>query len=427
MRRFLTTLLILILFSANFLQSQQYWIHMPSPTHLILTKCIFTDSLYGWAAGDSGMVINTTNNGNSWNIQNSGITATQIDNIFFLNRRLGWAVSNDYSSLGSFFLKTTNGGINWTNSRFTDTTLYLFTVFFTDSLNGYVGDFTGHIVKTTNGGSTWNRCSIDSSVCYTFPVRGFNFLNSLTGYAVGGQMDIVGVIWKTTNSGLNWHSYCLAPEPLHDIKFIGSTIIATGGDFEYGSNIVRSDDGGSSWHFYSTNCFGIGENLAFRTPTEVWIPLGFSQRWALNIFGGDSSHWVCIPAPDSSAVYTAQFTSPTNGWAFGTYGGIFKYNTAIIGIANNQNGVPYKTQLYQNYPNPFNPSTSIRFYLAKTAKIKIIIYDVTGREIKILADEVIQAGEHSVNFDAGYLPSGVYFYRLQTSGFDVSKKMLLVK
>jgi hypothetical protein len=88
--------------------------------------------------------------------------------------------------------------------------------------------------------------------------------------------------------------------------------------------------------------------------------------------------------------------------------------------------------LYQNYPNPFNPSTKIKFNIAsnvrsQTANVKLIIYDIIGREIKILVNEQLQPGTYEVTFDGSALPSGVYFYKLETGNYTETEKMLLLK
>ena len=87
-----------------------------------------------------------------------------------------------------------------------------------------------------------------------------------------------------------------------------------------------------------------------------------------------------------------------------------------------------KFDLLQNYPNPFNPTTTINYQLAENSKVKLIVYDIVGREVKTLVNEVQGTGMHSINFDASNLPSGLYFYKLATSsGFINTRKMLLVK
>ena len=89
--------------------------------------------------------------------------------------------------------------------------------------------------------------------------------------------------------------------------------------------------------------------------------------------------------------------------------------------------IPESFKLFQNYPNPFNSSTTIRFKLARSGKVTLKVYNVLGQEIQTLMDSKIEAGEHRVNWQPQNLGSGVYFYRLQTSGLVETRKLILVR
>lgn len=88
---------------------------------------------------------------------------------------------------------------------------------------------------------------------------------------------------------------------------------------------------------------------------------------------------------------------------------------------------PHRTKLSQNYPNPFNPTTDIRFFLPQTMKVKLTIYDILGRRVGVLVNGNTTSGWHTVSWRAGSLASGVYFYRLETPGKVLVKKMLFLK
>ena len=83
--------------------------------------------------------------------------------------------------------------------------------------------------------------------------------------------------------------------------------------------------------------------------------------------------------------------------------------------------------LEQNHPNPFNPATSIRYSLPADADISLKVFDVQGREAAVLFEGIQKAGQHHLEFDASHLSSGIYFYRLNTGGVSVTKKMILMK
>lgn len=103
------------------------------------------------------------------------------------------------------------------------------------------------------------------------------------------------------------------------------------------------------------------------------------------------------------------------------------YNCATtVGVVNN-NETPTAFDLSQNYPNPFNPTTNIKFAVPVSGMVKLVVYDVTGREAGILLSEQMNAGTYSVNFDASQLSSGIYFYTLTAGDFTQTKKMMLIK
>ena len=88
---------------------------------------------------------------------------------------------------------------------------------------------------------------------------------------------------------------------------------------------------------------------------------------------------------------------------------------------------PTAYELHQNFPNPFNPVTTIRFELPRDSEVRLAVYDLLGREVAVLVDEGKNAGSHSVSFDAGRLPTGVYFYRFSANGFSDVKKLIVLK
>lgn len=122
------------------------------------------------------------------------------------------------------------------------------------------------------------------------------------------------------------------------------------------------------------------------------------------------------------------------GWAYNGYdstqstnANIITFKRVSVGINLISATVPERFELSDNYPNPFNPTTIIRFDVAKLQKVRVAVYDMLGREIEILADEVMSPGSYRATFAGANLPSGVYYYSMVTEGFAETKKMLLIK
>jgi hypothetical protein len=101
----------------------------------------------------------------------------------------------------------------------------------------------------------------------------------------------------------------------------------------------------------------------------------------------------------------------------------------LTGITPASTEVPTKFEMSQNYPNPFNPTTKINVSIAKTSNVKIIVYDIAGKEIATLANTVMNPGKYVVDWNANdaRLSSGVYFYRITAGSFVEVKKMMLIK
>lgn len=99
----------------------------------------------------------------------------------------------------------------------------------------------------------------------------------------------------------------------------------------------------------------------------------------------------------------------------------------LIGIEPAGTEVPQVYKLYQNYPNPFNPSTTINFDIVKAGIVRIVLYDILGREVKTIVNEYAEPGRFKVVFTADNLASGLYFYRITSNEFTDVKKLLIVK
>jgi Secretion system C-terminal sorting domain/Kelch motif/Galactose oxidase, central domain len=207
-------------------------------------------------------------------------------------------------------------------------------------------------------------------------------------------------------------------------------------------------------------------SLAF-TPTPaqtgLFVDMAYAQ-WSPNLTAPDSL--VIFSSTNGGTTYTTlaslgytemattapmatEFTAPTaSQWAkriyalpIGTNKVQFYYHSgfgndlyidsictgSIVGISNNGGVVPHAYSLSQNYPNPFNPSTVIKYSLPKAGLVKLVVFDILGREVRTLVNEVKTAGIYSVNFDASSLASGVYFYKVESGDFVQTKKMLLIK
>lgn len=169
------------------------------------------------------------------------------------------------------------------------------------------------------------------------------------------------------------------------------------------------------WKFYKTNLSSyIIKNIS--DWNNDWTDMSFSYYLHDDIWTN-----LDISVQDEGNYYSfyAQHFSKLAGGR----GRTFKQANSI----ENDNLNPSSFELLQNYPNPFNPTTTISYNIPENSFVKLVIYDILGNEIKTLVNNEQAAGIHKVNLDASMLSSGTYFYKLSTSKYSLTKKMLLIK
>jgi subtilisin-like proprotein convertase family protein len=139
----------------------------------------------------------------------------------------------------------------------------------------------------------------------------------------------------------------------------------------------------------------------------------FAPSGALNAFNGlaVNGSWVDMASGDSGVL---------KAWCLQLV-----YQTLVGGVQSVE--IPNYFSLAQNYPNPFNPNTSIKFSVPSAEIVTLKVYDILGKEVAVLVNELKQPGLHSVDFNASRLASGIYFYRINAGEFTSVKRMILIK
>ncbi len=135
------------------------------------------------------------------------------------------------------------------------------------------------------------------------------------------------------------------------------------------------------------------------------------------------------PAAGSGPVtlYTSGFQGTSTGSKTGESS---KSSQTAVEVTTGVNQIleqPHEFALFQNYPNPFNPSTTIQYELPVNNNVTLSVYNVLGKEVATLVNGTIEAGVHSVQFNAANLSSGIYFYTLRAGNYVENKKMMLLK
>jgi photosystem II stability/assembly factor-like uncharacterized protein len=401
-----------------------------------------------------------------WFIQTLPINDEYLD-LFFLDSLNGWMVSKGYpgTSDTGYIIHTSNGGYNWVVQK-AEPQLFR-KVQFLNTNNGYVvgGNTLATIQKTTNGGLNW--IDITGSMSNKFGINDMSFINKDTGWiCINDLFD--GGVYKTVNGGLNWvlQKY---DGRAYLMQFINKD---TGWYCSDESKLYRTVNGGDNWSLQYSILTSSISDLFFLNGSKGWIYADYKKYTTDGGFTWTNSQ-------GSSGGYDIKFLNENTGYA-GTYSSPPKINKSIDGgihwgyqttpylSANlvsilkndslnawasilmhttdsggqiifsgiNQIGtnVPDDFKLYQNFPNPFNSMTNIKYSLKNSefriqnSELKIVVYNLIGKEIGILVNGKKSPGEYVVKFDGSNLPSGIYFYTLFADGVRIdSKKMALIK
>lgn len=449
----------------------QSWQNLNSGVSQTLNGIAFIRANIGTAVGDNGIVIRTTDGGQNWVQQSSGISGPgKLNSVSFVNDNVGFAAGYNASSVGAV-IKTTNGGSTWTNIP-TGINSLLFSIDFRDESNGIAVGTDGAILVTTNSGSTWTNRSLGFGFTLTsvqlvsssFAVAsGFSFLefppvgvvyvstnggdtwsersNGITqtlersfftneneGIAIGSY----GEIYRTTNGGLNWtFEQSGTDNTLYSLHTSDNNTIITGrgGTILSSTSVVPVELGS-----FRGEADGRKAVLLWSTSTET-NNKGFEiQRRLKSVknLGDDGFQRAGYLPGYGTTTQTHNYSFTDENLSSGIYqyrlkqidlDGAFKYsNITEVNISQ-----PAGYSLDQNYPNPFNPATTIKFSVPEMVKVEMKVFDILGREVATIVNEIKNAGNYQVQFNGNSLASGIYLLRLKAGEFIQTKAMTLMK
>ena len=335
---------------------------------------------------------------------------------------LGWAIdasdsNNAIISTSVGLFKTTDGGINWIQQ----TNLNIWQsrdVYFLNTSKGFIIDGLFDLLKTTNSGNIWFN-QLNSQ----YVIRSFGWLSPLHGLIIGDG------IYESNDSGNTWQEIIelrnIGLRKLHSPKnYLGYSIGNLGLIYKYiDTTIVPVElvsfagsiiDGKVQLEWNTaTELNNLGFEIQKSNDKENWINIGFVEG------RGTSSEKNYYNFQDNNIVSTKNYYRLKQI----DFDGIFCYSeiTEVSFPIDNY-------YLSQNYPNPFNPASLIQFGISDPSKVKIVLFDVAGQEVKTLIDKEYDIGIYSIQILANDLSSGVYFYKMTTnSGFTATKKLTIIK
>ncbi len=412
--------------------AQQGWIEQTSGTSSSLYSVNFINENIGWISGEDGVIKKTTDGGQSWN--NTSFHGSQTARwycIRFVNNDEGYAAGSVYivDRWMSNWALTTNGGNSWEwQTSWGSIASSTRDVYFLDENIGWEvgpsGGF-GKIDKTTTGVTGFSNLTSLSETIYSVW-----FVDASDGWCVGSN----GSIYITFNGGNSWYSQNSGTtKSLKSVCFINSSV---GWAVGYGGGqavILKTTDAGQSWEGNLPTSIMTLNSIYFTDEDTGWACGKMDStpnKKAVILYTNDGGiNWEVQHANDNHAEYYAiYFINDAVGWAVGTGGSIVKTTTGgVTAIENDNKSIPTDFSISQNYPNPFNPNTKIKYQIPELSFVTLKVYDVLGNEIMTLVNGEESAGKYKVEFDATGLPSGVYFYSLQTGDFINTRKMIILR
>lgn len=320
---------------------------------------------------------------------------------------------NRHSNYEIYSKRSTDGGNNWeTDFRLTNNSS--FSEWPSVTISGSIVNIAWEDNRDGNK-EIYSKYSTDGGISWSGDNRLTNNSSPSTSVSASSEGNFVDLTWSDQRDG-NWEIY---------YKY------SADGGVTYSPDLRLTNASGNSWwpsissydsfiHVCWQDARDGNKEIYYKLSTDggsTWSgDLRLTNSSAVSDFpciniSGSALHIVWYDERDgNSEVYYKR--NPTGN---------------PIGITPVSTNVPSDYSLEQNYPNPFNPVTNINFSIPKTGYIKLAVFDMTGREVAVLADGMFSAGTYKADYDASALSSGVYFYKLISKDFTATKKMVLVK
>ena len=279
------------------------WTRQTSGTSNGLLSVYFTDENTGYAVGQNGTILKTINGGTAWEAQTSS-TTNVLNSVFFTDESTGYVVGG--FSDAAVILKTTNGGTTWTEQS-NGTIKGLKSVVFTSDQIGYAVGF-GTILKTTNAGESWTEQTYNATLNSVF------FTDNNTGFAVGRIAGSIGLILKTVNGGITWTSQTTSNS--NDLQSVNFTDGITGYVVGQNGTILNTANGGATWVAQSSGTTDSFNSIIFLGESVGYI-IG---NWG-TIFKTTNGGW-CTGAP-GQPVGEVNVCNPATEYSYTTTGAEF--------------------------------------------------------------------------------------------------------
>jgi photosystem II stability/assembly factor-like uncharacterized protein len=341
---------------------------------------------------------------------------------------------------------TTDGGLTWNTAHVQDEMEPVLELDPVDSGTVYAGLATRYIRRSTNYGQSWEQLTPPPDPADNLTSLAIARTNNRTLYA--GYLN--GILLKSTDRGSSWITLSLGIQFFSGVSLAvhpenANVVYAALRGFGFSTNrVFKTTDGGSTWFDrnngldslptinWHITCVAINPKY----PEELFLCTGTQEGERLlfrSTNGGEQWESFSAGLPDSGSVWAVAIDTASNR----VYAAVFSLNDNEMGIYildSSSTSVddftdksPDMILLNSNYPNPFNHSTTITYTISRRTNVRLEIYDLLGRKIETLVDEIKDRGVHKHIWNARNVSSGVYFFRFITEDFNQTRRILLIR
>ncbi|MBE2254574.1 MAG: T9SS type A sorting domain-containing protein [Ignavibacteria bacterium] len=375
-------------------------------------------------------LLRTTNNGISWDSVN--VPKDKLGNVTFADNNT--VFYSRFDTLDNFY-KSINSGLSFNRINIGNLTPLavnfnsnILRIIFIEKVNNK--NFYG-LLKSTDLGNTFEKTYINSNLG--------NGIKKILFFQNTGYMLTRDLVYKTNDGGLNW-SQIYEDQTEANISKSGGLSDNFIWFLKSDLKVFKSSDEGVTWDstlniadlnihpFYYDFNF-ITKNKIILAAYKTEIDSGYYQPVILNSTDG-GINWITQKFNFIFKGMEPSISIINEETGYCIFSNKLLSKNILINIENNTN-VSGITDfiLHQNYPNPFNPETKIKFSIKNAGQslVTLNVYDVTGKLISKILNDKFKSGNYEVTFNASNLPSGVYFYKLESNNYSESKKMILIK
>jgi hypothetical protein len=406
--KYISRILILITITFNPLTAQWVQTNIPYRGDLVSSLVLIDTILF--AGTDAGVFL-SKDNGETWTIADSGLTNTDVMSLVVKGK-------NIFAGTYDGVFHSTDNGTSWTaaNSGLENTIIRSLVVC---GNNLYAGIW-GGVFLSTNNGKNWTDISSDltNQDVWSLAIVGTYLFAGTTGGLFYTNVNSSGWI-KVNLDQTNQNVTCLA---VMDTNLFAGI---------FGAGVFLSSDYGKSWTAVESGLTGY--YMCSFVVNGINLFIG-TNNGGVFLSVDKGINWTNVNTEEMFTTGVSALTSNDTFLFVGTgtgtsRSGVWRRSLSEMATAVNASPteLPSEFRLEQNYPNPFNPSTTIEFDIPTSGFVSLKVFNIMGQEVATLLNKELQSGNHKVEWKPENLSSGLYFYKLQTKGYQETKKLIFMK